>query len=84
MKKMIKTSLKTLVIGAAFAVPATMAEAKITLDDEGKLKIYGDFRARMESDWDSQKASGALRDDRTRARVRVRLGLQYKPSDNFE
>ncbi|MBT4520480.1 MAG: porin [Halieaceae bacterium] len=48
------------------------------------LKVYGDFRARMEQDWDSQKSSGADRDDRLRARVRVRLGMTYKPSDTFE
>ncbi len=58
-----------------------MAQAALYEDD--KLKIYGDFRLRLESDWDSQNSSGVERDDRARARVRLRLGLNYKASDLF-
>ncbi len=47
------------------------------------LKIYGDFRARLEADFDSRTADGTPREDRTRLRVRVRLGLDYAASDRF-
>jgi len=48
------------------------------------VKLYGDFRTRLEQDWDSQNGSGNERDDRLRARVRVRLGLAYTPSESIE
>ena len=83
MKQVIATPLKIFLLGSVLVAPS-LAEAKIALDDEGKFKVYGDFRARLEADWDSQKSSGALRDDRTRARIRVRLGLTYTPTDNLE
>lgn len=83
MKRVITSSLKALVLTSVLISPS-LAEAKITLDDEGKLKIYGDFRARIESDWNSHRSSGTLRDDRARTRIRVRLGLEYKPTDNLE
>ncbi len=49
-----------------------------------KFSFYGDFRLRFESDWDSQKKNGDKRIDRNRARIRARVGLKYKPTDNFE
>ncbi len=49
----------------------------------GGFKIYGDFRARLEADFDSQRASGGKRDDRTRIRIRARVGLEYAASDKF-
>ena len=42
-----------------------------------KLVFSGDFRFRIEQDWDSQKSDGSLRDDRTRLRYRARLGATY-------
>ncbi len=47
------------------------------------FKIYGDFRARLEADFDSQRASGSERDDRTRIRVRARVGFDYAPNEHF-
>ena len=47
------------------------------------LTVYGDFRARLESDFDSQRANGVARDDRLRTRIRARLGLTYNPNDIF-
>jgi hypothetical protein len=49
-----------------------------------KFSFYGDFRLRFEADWDSQTSSGAERRDRNRARIRARVGLKYKPTENFE
>ena len=43
-----------------------------------KLSFTGDFRFRVEQDWDSRKSDGSFRDDRTRLRYRIRLGAQYK------
>ncbi len=60
-----------------------LAQRKIVLDEGEKLTLYGDFRLRIESDWDSRKANGDSRDDRTRARIRFRLGLDFKPSDRI-
>ena len=46
------------------------------------IKISGDFRFRMESDWDSVKSDGVTeREDRTRARVRTRFRLNYDHND---
>jgi thiol-disulfide isomerase/thioredoxin len=46
-------------------------------DGERKWKLSGDFRLRLEQDWDSQAADGAARQDRLRARIRARLGFAY-------
>ena len=66
-----------------FLVLASTIHAEIPLDDEGKVSLYGDFRARFETDWDSAKADGTKRDDRSRSRVRFRLGTNIKPTDYF-
>lgn len=42
-----------------------------------KLSFEGDFRFRVEQDWDSRKADGTFRDDRTRLRYRLRAGAKY-------
>ena len=57
------------------------AQADIFKTDQ--FRLYGDFRLRLESDWDSQNSSGTDREDRDRARIRARLGLQYDPSEHF-
>ncbi|NND78233.1 MAG: hypothetical protein HKN39_08630 [Flavobacteriales bacterium] len=41
------------------------------------LDLSADFRFRIEQDWDSRKADGTFRDDRSRMRARVRLGARY-------
>lgn len=45
--------------------------------------IFADFRARLESDWDSQRADGVRREDRDRARIRARFGLTFTPAGPF-
>lgn len=64
-------------VGFALFLAASSCWADISLDDNGKLSVYGDFRARLEADWDSQRSDGSERDDRNRLRVRVRAGLKY-------
>ena len=44
---------------------------------QGEFEVYGDFRTRLEVDFDSQRSNGTERDDRTRLRIRARLGLTY-------
>jgi hypothetical protein len=65
--------------GPSAAAPAPAAAAA----DERKWKLSGDFRARMEQDWDSQAADGTARVDRLRARIRARLGLTYDATKTF-
>lgn len=49
--------------------------------NDSPLSWYSDFRLRLEQDWDSQNSTGVSRDDRLRARIRLRLGLNYRPND---
>ena len=48
-----------------------------------KVDFYGDFRFRLEHDWNSLQADGTFRDDRSRLRYRGRLGVLYSGSQNF-
>ncbi len=41
------------------------------------LKFTGDFRFRIEHDWNARKSNGLIRDDRSRLRYRFRFGLNY-------
>lgn len=42
-----------------------------------RLALTGDFRFRIEQDWNSQNQDGIQRDDRSRLRYRFRFGLNY-------
>lgn len=42
-----------------------------------KINFNGDFRFRVEHDWNSRNADGNLRNDRSRLRYRFRFGLEY-------
>tara|TARA_R110002049_G_scaffold232088_8_gene404661 strand:+ start:16202 stop:16633 length:432 start_codon:yes stop_codon:yes gene_type:complete len=53
-----------------------------TTFEESKLSFYGDFRFRIEQDWNSKKSDGTYRDDRSRLRYRGRLGLNYFVNQN--
>ena len=43
-----------------------------------KLKFNGDFRFRVEQDWNSRTSDGSYREDRSRLRYRLRAGATYK------
>lgn len=45
---------------------------------EKKLNFFGDFRLRLEQDWDSLQGDGTERDDRLRLRFRLRGGFDYQ------
>ncbi len=49
-----------------------------------KLTWTGDFRFRVEPDWDSRKSDGSYRDNRTRLRYRVRFGGSYQIDKNWQ
>ena len=70
-------------VGFALFLAASSSWADISLDDNGKLSVYGDFRARLEADWDSQRSDGSERNDRNRLRVRVRAGLKYAANEQI-
>ncbi|MEJ2084477.1 MAG: putative porin, partial [Acidobacteriota bacterium] len=42
-----------------------------------RIEYHGDFRIRLEQDWDSVEGDGTERQDRLRLRVRVRLGVDF-------
>ncbi len=69
---------------SAMALGALLAQASQgAIFSRERLRILGDFRTRLESDFDSQRADGRAREDRTRLRVRARLGLDYAASDRW-
>ena len=43
-----------------------------------RITFSGDFRFRIEQDWNSRKSDGTFRDDRTRLRYRLRAGFAYQ------
>ena len=49
---------------------------------ENDFSWSGDFRLRLESDWNSQKSDGSERESRDRARIRLRLNGNYQLSEN--
>ena len=68
----------------ASALIAPSAWPGVALDDDGKVNLYADFRLRLESDWDSVQSDGQDREDRGRMRVRARVGLDFKATDNID
>jgi hypothetical protein len=66
-----------------FSVAGQAATGIAWVDNNTNLTFYGDLRLRYEVDWDSQTATGALRDDRHRGRLRARAGLNYRFSDEW-
>lgn len=48
-----------------------------------KIHFKGDFRFRIEHDWDSRKTNGTFRSDRSRLRYRFRFGLTKNLDQHF-
>jgi hypothetical protein len=59
-----------------FTAACSNALANETFTD--RIKPFGDFRVRLEQDWDSLQGDGTKRDDRLRLRIRLRAGLDFK------
>jgi hypothetical protein len=60
------------------------APVSASIYESDTVKFYGDFRTRAESDFDSKRADGTSRDDRSRLRIRARLGVTYTPDKIWE
>jgi hypothetical protein len=55
-------------------------------EEEAKARLiepHGDFRIRLEQDWDSLQGDGTKREDRLRMRVRVRVGVDLNFSQQW-
>jgi len=62
----------------AILTAGILAIGAIPTVSQADLAISGDFRLRLESDWDSHKSDGVtLREDRSRARIRAQVSLKY-------
>ena len=72
-----QTVLRLLLILSSLSGLAALGAAEAPQAAPG-LVFYGDLRTRFEWDWDSQTAAGVHRLDRTRIRLRARLGFTYK------
>jgi hypothetical protein len=75
-----RRSYAWLALAVALAIPSTTRADLLSTDD---FRLFADFRARLEADWDSQNSSGAARDDRNRLRIRTRIGAQYDPNEHL-
>ena len=66
-----------LVLCAVFLV---ISPAAVPAEDQlaEPLRVFGDFRLRLEQDWDSLQGDGIKRDDRLRLRIRLRGGVEYQ------
>ena len=60
-----------------FALACLYSAAAAAEESVEPLRWYGDFRLRLEQDWDSLQGDGTQRDDRLRLRIRLRGGLEY-------
>jgi hypothetical protein len=78
-----RNSMKTATLAAALALLAATAPARADLLKVETFSLYSDFRLRAETDWDSRDAAGVERIDRTRMRVRMRIGFLFDPTENW-
>ena len=56
---------------------ANLCYAQIDSTSMAKLELEGDFRFRIEQDWNGQRSNGTQINDRSRLRYRLRFGLAY-------
>jgi len=76
------SGVATLLLFAVLASPVVSNAATNQTADK-RLKLFGDFRLRLEQDWDSLKGDGTSRDDRLRMRIRLRVGVDLTINDQF-
>ncbi len=76
-------SILIVLLAVAWSALLAAAAGQAEIFSKGGLEISGDFRARLETDFDSQRADDSEREDRTRTRIRARLGLTYAAGDHF-
>ena len=68
--------MKVLTFALVFLISFSLFAQKDST--KSKLTFTGDFRFRIEQDWNSRKSDGNYRDDRTRLRYRFRFGMNYQ------
>ena len=74
-----RSSIKLVCLLLLFAgAPAVADEPK-----EKGFDFFGDFRLRLEQDWDYLQGDGTKHDDRLRLRIRLRGGFDYQFNDNW-
>ena len=68
-----------------FALFQLITGGAVSADEEidSNVDFFGDFRLRLEQDWDSLHGDGSERDDRLRLRVRLRGGIKFRFDDNW-
>lgn len=82
MKKIALLTAVPLVLSSAIA--ATSAQAAVAVDDEGKVKLYGDLRLRAEYDNREYTSDDGRADlNRDRLRYRARLGVKWQAMDDL-
>ncbi len=70
----------------AYVVPALLGSAVPVVaqtSDPDLFEAFGDFRLRIEQDWDSRKGDGTQRGDRLRLRFRLRAGFDLNFSERW-
>lgn len=75
----------TLILLCGVASEARSQDAQAQ-DEESKPRLfdpYGDFRLRLEQDWDSRQGDGTELDDRLRLRFRLRVGVHLNITDRW-
>lgn len=65
-------------IGILFFLFPFYVTAQLDTTKIKKLTFTGDFRFRIEQDWNSRKSDGTYRDNRSRLRYRLRIGANYQ------
>ena len=66
---------------AIVVLPGRGQEVKDSVNT--KIQWKGDFRFRVEHDWNSRKPDGSFRDDRSRLRYRLRIGFSKNWDQNW-
>ena len=61
-----------------FLIIPFISYSQIDSIKQKKLTFTGDFRFRIEQDWNSRKPDGTYRDNRSRLRYRFRIGANYQ------
>lgn len=70
--------MKFLITGICFLVSFQVFCQHNFSKKESNLTFNGDFRFRVEHDWNSTKSNGTKRNDRSRLRYRLRYGFTYQ------
>lgn len=71
-------------LAALWVLLLALAPVPATVRGDTQFDWYGDLRLRLEQDWDSKRSNGTERDDRLRARIRLRAGIKFTAANRWE